>query len=103
MIVYSVTVNIEDEVHEDWFQWMKEIHIPDVMNTGLFNSYQFNRVISHNPEETGTTYNIQYLCNSMKDLHEYQAKHAPKLQAEHHEKYEGKYVAFRTLLENISD
>ena len=31
MIVYSVTVNIENEVHDDWLSWMKNKHIPDVM------------------------------------------------------------------------
>lgn len=101
MIVYSVTVNIEDDVHQDWLSWMKDVHIPDVMNTGIFSKHEFNRVIQHNPEETGTTYNIQYTCKSMKDLHHYQANFAPKLQAEHHQKYEGKYVAFRTLLERV--
>lgn len=99
MIVYSVTVNVEDEVHDDWLTWMKEIHIPDVMNTGYFSENRFLKVITHNPEETGQTYNIQYTCANMKDLHQYQANHAPRLQREHSEKYEGKFVAFRTLLE----
>ena len=36
MILYNVTISIDTSVEEDWLQWMKEIHIPDVMNTGLF-------------------------------------------------------------------
>ena len=99
MIVYSVTVNIEDEVHDDWLQWMKETHIPDVMNTGFFSNYRILKVISHQEEKDGTTYNIQYDCVSMADLHKYQVQHAPKLQKEHNDLYENKFVAFRTLLE----
>lgn len=102
MIIYSVTVNIEDDVHDEWKEWMRNIHIPDVMDTGIFSEHLMSRVISHNPEETGTTYNIQYHCESMKKLHEYQAHYAPKLQEEHSKKYEGKFVAFRTLLEKVS-
>ncbi len=99
MIVYSVTVNIEDEVHDDWINWMKETHIPDVMDTGYFSENRFLKVITSNPDETGQTYNIQYTCSSMKDLHQYQIQQAPRLQKEHNDKYEGKFVAFRTLLE----
>lgn len=102
MIIYSVTVNVEDDIHEDWLKWMKEVHIQDVMNTGFFVDQMMSRIISHNPEESGTTYNIQYQCESMKKLHEYQTKCASKLQKEHTERYEGKFVAFRTLLEKIS-
>lgn len=101
MIIYSVTLNVDDDVHEDWLQWMKETHIPDVMNTGHFEDYQMCRVISHQEEKDGTSYNIQYSCKKMADLHRYQAQHAPKLQKEHNERFEKKVVAFRTLLEKI--
>ena len=36
MIIYNVTVSIDQSIHEDWLQWMKEIHIPEVMETGFF-------------------------------------------------------------------
>jgi hypothetical protein len=36
MIVYNVTVKVNTEVHDEWFAWMKETHIPEVMKTGLF-------------------------------------------------------------------
>ncbi len=101
MIVYSVSVSIEDEIQEDWLKWMKEIHIPDVMATGYFQNYRLLKVISHQPDEIGTTFNIQYDCESMKDLHQYQVKHAPSLQKEHNARFEGKFAAFRTLLEKV--
>lgn len=101
MIIYNVTVNIEDEIHDDWIAWMKEVHIPDVMNTGFFIENKICKVLSTDPEETGHTYAIQYICSNMTDLEEYQQKHAPYLQKEHSTRYEGKFVAFRTLLEVI--
>tara|TARA_R110002072_G_scaffold71569_3_gene171456 strand:- start:399 stop:704 length:306 start_codon:yes stop_codon:yes gene_type:complete len=99
MIVYSVTINIAEEVHEDWINWMKEQHIPDVMATGIFTSHQILKVLTKAETEEGVTYNIQYTCPSMKDLHQYQAHHAPRLQKEHSDRFENKFVAFRTLLE----
>lgn len=99
MIVYSVTVNIEEEVHADWLAWMKNKHIPDVMASGIFKEYRLLKVISRNEGEEGFSYNIQYSCPTMADLHKYQVNHAPALQKEHSDRYEGKFVAFRTLLE----
>jgi hypothetical protein len=34
-------------------------------------------------------------------MNTYQRDHAPRLQKEHSEKYKGKFVAFRTLLEIV--
>ncbi|MEQ8909006.1 MAG: DUF4286 family protein [Vicingaceae bacterium] len=99
MIVYSVTINVEDDIHDDWVKWMKEVHIPDVLATGIFKQHRLLKVISHQEEKDGTTYNIQYDCDSMAELHKYQVQHAPKLQKEHTQRYENKFVAFRTLLE----
>ena len=34
MIIYNVTVSLVDQnIHQDWLKWMKEIHIPEVMDT----------------------------------------------------------------------
>ena len=99
MILYNVTVIIENDVHDDWLRWMKEQHIPDVMATGLFIENKIARILAE--EEGGTSYSIQYLLRSMEDYETYQQQHAPRLQAEHSERYNGKFGAFRTLLHVI--
>lgn len=101
MIIYSVTVSIDEDVHQDWLKWMKEEHIPKVMNTGYFSDYRMLRLISHQGDNEGISFNIQYECESMAKLHHYQVNHAPQLQKEHTERYEGKFAAFRTLLEKV--
>jgi hypothetical protein len=101
MIIYNVTVNLEDDIHTDWLNWMKTIHIRDVMATGYFLEISFAKVLSTQADETGHTYAIQYLCNAMSDLDEYQEKCAAPLQEEHAKRYQGKFVAFRTLLEVV--
>ncbi len=96
MYIYNVTVNIEDDTHDEWLAWMKETHIPDVMDTGMFIS---NRILEVMVEgENGRTYSIQYEVKDMETLALYQEVYAPKLQQEHKDKFEGKFVAFRTLL-----
>jgi hypothetical protein len=99
MIIYNVTVNIDNDVRDEWVKWMKEEHIPEVMNTGLFTEYRMCRVMVE--EESGTTYSVQYSCRNMETLEKYQRDYAPALQKKHTSRYEGKFVAFRTLLELI--
>lgn len=99
MIIYNVTVVIDEVVEQEWLEWMKSKHIPDVMNTGYFKENRICKILAE--AEGGVSYAVQYTCTSMKDLDEYQEKHAPALQQEHTEKYNGKFAAFRTLLEII--
>lgn len=100
MIIYNVTVNIDHEVHDEWVAWMRDVHIPDIMATGFFVENRFAKVLL-SQDEGGATYSIQYLCKSMSDLQKYQGAHAPRLQADHTKKFEGKFVAFRTVLETV--
>ena len=100
MIVYNITINIEPSVHDEWLQWMCEIHIPEVMQTSLFIDNRILKVLGDDAQE-GFTYSIQYTCKSMDDYEKYKLNHAPELQAKHTERYKNKFVSFRTLLEII--
>lgn len=99
MFIYNVTVNIEESVHDEWLQWMKSNHIPDVMNSGCFVENKIVRVLHVN--DTGHTYSFQYTFKEMKDIEKYQKDFAPGLQADVKQKYGDKFTAFRTLLEII--
>ena len=39
--IYNVTVVVNPVVEERWLKWMREEHIPNVMETGLFSSFLF--------------------------------------------------------------
>ena len=99
MIIYNVTVNVDTDVAEEWLQWMKTEHIPDVMATGLFLDNRICRVLTDDPAEF--SYAIQYTCTDMATYEIYKALHAPAMQRKHSERYDGKFAAFRTLLEVV--
>lgn len=101
MILYNVTVNIDDDVHLEWIEWMRKKHVPEVMKTGLFVKNKVCKIID--PQQDGTTYSFQYFCRSIDDYKKYQQEFAPKLQAEHSEKYKDKFVAFRTVMEVVDE
>jgi hypothetical protein len=99
MIVYNVTINIDTDVHDEWLHWMKTEHIPEVMATGYFLENKLCRIMGES--EGGVSYAVQYICASLKDYQEYQEKEAPNLQQKHLVRYNGKFGAFRTLLEVV--
>ena len=45
MIVYNVTSKVTWAIHDEWLQWMKEEHIPEVVATGCFTHAQFLRCL----------------------------------------------------------
>lgn len=96
MIMYNVTVSIDERVHEEWLDWMKSTHIPDVMATGCFVESRISRV--HGEEEGGKTFAISYVCKSQEDYDRYQKEHALALQKDHSARYDGRFAAFRTML-----
>ncbi len=100
MLLYNVTVTVDMAIHEDWVQWMRHTHIPDVMSTGMFVSYRMNRLIGHDHADA-EIYTMQYLVKDMAQLVRYQEEFAPALQRQHSERYDGKYAAFRTVMELI--
>ncbi|MCJ8166165.1 DUF4286 family protein [Pontibacter sp. E15-1] len=100
MILYNVTVSIDNNVADEWLEWMKTVHIPEVMDTGYFLGNQICRVVED--EETGgKTYAVQYTCRSVEDLQEYQRDHSPALQQKVNDRYAGYYASFRTMLEVV--
>ena len=98
MILYNVTVSVDKDTHEEWLHWMKTTHVPDVMSTGMFLSYRFSLMISHEHEDM-EIYTIQYLCKDKATLLRYQNDFAPKLQKDGRDRFEGKFTVFRSVME----
>ncbi|MEQ8470733.1 MAG: DUF4286 family protein [Marinoscillum sp.] len=101
MILYNITVNVEEGVQNDWLTWMRNTHIPEVMKTGCFEDYKLLKLLNDDPEAVGTTYAIQYFATSMAVLNAYLNEHAPLLRQKHIDRYQNKCVSFRTFLEEI--
>ena len=99
MIIYNVTINIEDDAHDAWLKWMKETHIPEVVGTGCFSSGSMFRLLVE--EQSGTSYSVQYRAPNKMAVDRYLKEFAPALRADAEKHFGGKFVAFRTLLEEV--
>ncbi|WP_435579392.1 DUF4286 family protein [Gilvibacter sp.] len=101
MIIYNVTINIEESIHDIWVDWMKNEHIPDMLATKKFTKALMTRVLVEE-EMGGITYSVQYTAPDADTLKRYYAEDAPRLRGES-KRFEGKFVAFRTELEIVSE
>ncbi len=100
MILYNVTVNIDVEKEKEYVEWMKRVHIPEVMATGIFEENKFFKLL-YEVEDGGVNYSSQYFAQNMEKIHQYQADFAPMLQEKLKTKFENHFVAFRSLLESV--
>ncbi|MDT0690786.1 DUF4286 family protein [Salegentibacter sp. F188] len=101
MYIYNVTVNVQEEIHDKWVDWMKKEHIPDMLNTGKFSKALMTKVMVEEPMG-GITYSVQYTAENKEMLQKYYEENAEELRAKT-KPFEGKFVAFRTELEVISE
>lgn len=100
MIVYNITIKLEWAIHQEWLSFMREKHIPDMLNTGLIHGHKMYKILEED-EQDGVTYSVQYHLNSLADYFSYQNDFATKLQEEHREKFGEKFIAFRTILREV--
>lgn len=101
MIIYNVTINVDDSIHYDWLFWIKP-HIKDVLATGKFISAKMTKVLVEEKMD-GTNYSVQFTAKSREDLEAYYAEDAPRLREESIAKFGSKMLAFRTELQLIEE
>ncbi|MBE7179177.1 MAG: DUF4286 family protein [Mucilaginibacter polytrichastri] len=101
MVIYNVTLIIEEDIREEWLSWMQETHIPDAMATGKFIGYNLLYVLD-SPNE-GHSYCVQYKARSIEDYNTYVEEDAARLQGDLAARFENRYVAFRTLMEVVDE
>ena len=100
MIIYSVEIAIEAGIESEWLDWMKRVHVPDVVRTGCFSQCHIYKVVDSAAAEP--SYVMQYHCRSLEKYHHYRDNFAPALQKEHSDRFAGRFRGSRQLLEEVS-
>lgn len=94
MHIYNVTTNIDESVHDEWLQWMKNTYIPAMLATGKFTGALMSRVLV-NEAMGGITYSVQYKTPSKETLQKFYVEDADTLN-KMMDRYKGKAVFFST-------
>jgi hypothetical protein len=94
--IYCVEVNVNATSAKEWRRWMEEVHIPDMLETGLFRGARLYVRPDVSTEEK-VACEIHYRT-TQQELEAYQNNHAARLQADHLNRFEGKFEAKRRIL-----
>ena len=100
MIIYKVDITIEAGIELEWFDWMKRVHVPDVVRTGCFSECRIFKVIESDGADA--SYVLQYHCRSLAEYHRYRDSFAPALQKDHTTRFAGRFRGARQLLEEVA-
>ena len=101
MIIYSVTLRVRTDIADEWLQWLQAEHIPNMLNTGYFNSYKIFKILVPETEVGFIVYRVNYELDSFERYNEYAQKEAKRLQEEAIKRYHGKFTASREVIEKI--
>ena len=100
MLLYNITVGIDQEIEQEWISWIRENHLPFVMGTGLFIDSKMYRIL--HDENPGTiSYSIQHFAKGIEEINQFLNVFAPTLIEQHRQRFINRHVVFQTLLEEI--
>lgn len=97
MIIYSVTIQPEWSIHDDWKKWMLDTHLPEMMDTKCFEKFHFCRLLEMD-ESYGPTYTVQYFARTRADYQRYIDEFSSALRQKGIDLWGDKMLAFRTLM-----
>ena len=101
MFSYNVTIKLEEAIHQQWLQWLKNEHIPDVIATSCFTKATILRLLETDDSE-GPTYAIQYFAESKASYDLYIEKFAPEMRQRSFDKWGNRFFAFRSVMEVVN-
>ncbi|MEL1240645.1 DUF4286 family protein [Flavobacterium flavipallidum] len=102
MIIYNVTTNIHESVHDQWMIWMQHKHIPEMLATGKFTNAKLVRVLVEE-EMGGVTYSAQFTTDSLDTLNKFYQEEDRIFQQEGLKLFGDKMLTFKTELQLISE
>ena len=100
MIIYNMTIKVEQQIADAWLQWLLDEHIPDVVATKCFTDYKVVRLLEVDDSE-GPTYAIQYHAESKADYNRYIEQHATAMRKKSFEKWGNQFIAFNSVMQVV--
>ena len=96
MFVHNITVKVDNEIVQQWLQWQREVHTPEIMATNLFKDNKIFKLFVDS-----STYILQYFTETKENYNRYIIEHAPAFRGKALEKWGNRSIAFRTLMQIV--
>lgn len=91
---------MDESVHDEWLNWIKNVHIPAIMATGYFKSFQILSILN-SPNE-GLTYCVQYHTDSLDKYQAYEQQASTHFKNIHLKQFENKLVLFESIMQVVN-
>lgn len=100
MIIFNTTLHIDDSIHDECIEYLRNIYIPKALSSNLIISPSLSR-IEKQYEDSGVSYALQFKADDKEILNKWAEITGEILQQELVDKYGQKVTGFVTLLEEI--
>jgi Domain of unknown function (DUF4286) len=101
MIIYNVTIKIQSAILQQWLIWLKEEHIPEILNTGCFTQSNILQLLETDDSE-GPTYALQFHAESKAQYNRYIELFSAGLRKKSYEKWGDQFIAFRSVMQVVN-
>ena len=99
MFVLNITTNISETIKTEWLEWHRTFFIKEMMDSGLFVSYQFYELME--VEDSGCTFVTQFSFDKIDQYSAYMEGYQKQLSAATFSKWGDQIISFRTLLRSV--
>lgn len=97
MIIFNITVIVEDTVHDDFFHFLHNEYVPTVQNSEKFQEVKTYRLTE--PVNEGITYCVQCFAKSREELDNFRDQKFIELSQALLQKFPDKAIFFTSVLE----
>lgn len=100
MIVFNTTFHVEEEVHEDFIEYMLQHFIPMSTKSGLLTSPRLSRVFGKEEDE-GLSFAMEFQVADVATLEQWNKQESGDIYAPLLMKFKEKMVGFSTVMQTI--
>ena len=100
MLIFNTTYLVSDDVHESWLEWVREQHIPFMLDSTYFSQPQVARVIT-SAKQDGTSFSVQFRIQDMHTLKLWNKEYNSLFQENCSKQFGTEVIFFTTVLELV--
>ncbi len=100
MLIFNITFLVSDKVHNTWLKWVREEHIPFMIDSTYFSQPQVARVVTSDKED-GTSFSVQFHVDDLRTLKQWNQEYSAKLKANCSQNFGTEVLFFTTVLELV--
>jgi hypothetical protein len=100
MFIFNTTYLVSDKVHDTWLNWVREQHVPFMLDSTYFTKPQVARVVTSDKED-GTSFSVQFHVQDMQTLKKWHNEYSSLFQENCSQHFGIEVIFFTTVLEIV--